>query len=621
MKVLKDNIFNKILLIKSDSDNSSQSFENFTPICDIVKEDDKYYFMPLRNELGTDRETTKEVSWLIYNKKANPKINSEYYLTEGDIMKLGNAVFIIKMIQINNLGNSKIVNNNNDENDTIMLNGSYNNSIIINEHNNLDNIETLKTQKITVFANNKEKSEEKIINKIKEEKIKNKICRICYQEEDDPLINPLIKPCKCSGSMKYIHLKCLLFWLKSKTVHSNNSIDNNNFFKSYFIEDSVQCELCKEIFPDFIKHNHIKYCLIDFDYSQENQIKKNNIISAQNFINTSHEIENNKSNIPKENDTSNEDISNFIILDTIYPLNDGNKHRCIVKFNKDNQILIGRGLENQLVLNEITVSRTHCLLTAQRNKFGKKELKLEDFESKFGTLILLQSNKYEIIKGKPLHVQIGNVHLVLTIPIKKSFFSCCNVDVIDGKNSYERINRRAIKLKYNANILSEKTDDDIYKETDNNNGIINNIHLKSTEINNNIKPINNIDINGNIYELKENVDINNKEKNEDNKDEDNKDEDNKDEDKKEEEVKTKIIKDYMDNDFEKKSFILSNKRKNIIGNINKEIKYIQTSPETNSKNLLEPKSIKILKNIHAKKEKSKKDSESVVIVEDESEKN
>ena len=621
MKVLKDNIFNKILLIKSDSDNSSQSFENFTPICDIVKEDDKYYFMPLRNELGTDRETTKEVSWLIYNKKANPKINSEYYLTEGDIMKLGNAVFIIKMIQINNLGNSKIVNNNNDENDTIMLNGSYNNSIIINEHNNLDNIETLKTQKITVFANNKEKSEEKIINKIKEEKIKNKICRICYQEEDDPLINPLIKPCKCSGSMKYIHLKCLLFWLKSKTVHSNNSIDNNNFFKSYFIEDSVQCELCKEIFPDFIKHNHIKYCLIDFDYSQENQIKKNNIISAQNFINTSHDIENNKSNIPKENDTSNEDISNFIILDTIYPLNDGNKHRCIVKFNKDNQILIGRGLENQLVLNEITVSRTHCLLTAQRNKFGKKELKLEDFESKFGTLILLQSNKYEIIKGKPLHVQIGNVHLVLTIPIKKSFFSCCNVDVIDGKNSYERINRRAIKLKYNANILSEKTDDDIYKETDNNNGIINNIHLKSTEINNNIKPINNIDINGNIYELKENVDINNKEKNEDNKDEDNKDEDNKDEDKKEEEVKTKIIKDYMDNDFEKKSFILSNKRKNIIGNINKEIKYIQTSPETNSKNLLEPKSIKILKNIHAKKEKSKKDSESVVIVEDESEKN
>ena len=615
MKILKDNIFNKILLIKLDSNNSSQSFENFTPICDIVKEDDKYYFMPLKNELGTDRDTIKEVSWLIYNKKASPKINSEYYLTEGDIMKIGNAVFKIKMIQINNLGNSKVVYNNNDENDTIMLNGSYNNSIIINEQNNLDNIETLKTQKVTVFANNKEKSEEKTINKIKEEKIKNKICRICYQEEDDPLINPLIKPCKCSGSMKYIHLKCLLFWLKSKTVHSNNSIENNNFFNSYFIEDSLQCELCKEIFPDFIKHNHIKYCLIDFDYSQENQIKKNNIISAQNFINTSHEIENNKNNIKKENDTNDQDISNFIILDTIYPLNDGNKHRCIVKFNKDNQILIGRGLENQLVLNEITVSRTHCLLTAQRNKFGKKELKLEDDGSKFGTLILLQSNKYEIIKGKPLHVQIGNMHLVLTIPTKKSFFSCCNVEVIDEKNSYERINRRAIKIKYNANILSEKTDDDIDKEKDNNYEIINNIHLKSTEINN-IKPINNIDMNSNIYELKENVDINNKIKNEDNKDEDNKDEDNKDE-----EVKTKVIKDYMDNDFEKRSFILSNKRKNLIENINKEIKYIQTSPETNSKNLLEHKSIKILKNIHAKKEKSKKDSESIVIVEDESDKN
>ena len=526
-------------------------------------------------------------------------------------MKLGNVIFRIKMIQLNNLDNDKNVNyNNNDENDTIMFNGNSNNSIIINEQNNLDNInniEVLKTQKILVFPNNKEKSEEKAINKIKEEKIKNKICRICYQEEEDCVINPLIKPCKCSGSMKYIHLKCLLFWLKSRTLHHpNNSLENNNFFNSYFIDDSMDCELCKEPFPDYIIHNHIKYCLIDFDYMQENQIKKNNIISAQNFINTNHELEDNKSNDPIKNDSNNQNISNFIILDTIYPLNDGNKYRCIIKFTKDNQIYIGRGLENQLVLNEITVSRTHCLLTAQRNKLGKKELKLEDYESKFGTLILLQSNKYEIIRGQPLHVQIGNVYLVMEIPIKKSFFSCCNVDVVDGKNTYERINKRTIKIKFNINVLKENLDDDIEKEKDNDN--INNINIKSTD-NNNTKIINNININSNIYEIKENIDVNNKEKIGDKNKED-----------KIEETKKEIIKDYMDNDFEKRSQILSGKRKNMIENINKENKYIQTSPENNSKNLLDNKSIKILKNIHAKKEKSKRDSESVVIVEDESEK-
>jgi hypothetical protein len=116
----------------------------------------------------------------------------------------------------------------------------------------------------------------------------------------------------------------------------------------------MHCELYKENFPDYIIHNHIKYCLIDFDFMQEIQVIKNNIISAQNFINTNHDIENNKNNDPTKNDSTN--ISNFIILDTFYPLNDGNKYRCIIKFTKDNQIVIGRGLESQLVLNEITVS-------------------------------------------------------------------------------------------------------------------------------------------------------------------------------------------------------------------------------------------------------------------------
>jgi hypothetical protein len=533
------------------------------------------------------------------------------------------------MIQINNLGNSKNENNNNDySNDTLMFMGNENRSIIINEQNNYDNIEALKTQKILVYANNKEKSEEKVNDIIKEEKIQNKICRICYQEEDDSLLNPLIKPCKCIGSVKYIHIKCLLEWLKSRTVHSpNNSVENNNFLNSYCINELIQCELCKENFPDYIIHNNIKYCLIDFDYSQENQIKKNsNIISAPNFVNTNNENDNNKINIQIENESNDQNSPNFIILDTIYPLNDGNKYRCIAKFTKDNKILIGRGLENQIILNEITVSRTHCLITAQMNKFGKREIKLQDDGSKFGTLLLLQSNKYEIIKGRSFQIQIGNIHLVMNIPIKKSFLSCCNVDVVDGKNSYERINSRGIKMKYTFNVLTEKSEDDIDK--DNNNESLNNINIKSTEINN-IKQKNNIDLNSNTYELKENIDINTKEIiSEDKKDEnilhDNNKEDilkeKKDINKNKDE---KAIKDDIDKDYDKKSFINSIKRKNLIENINKGIKYIQTLPDASkslSKNLLDNKSIKILKNIHINKDKSKKDSESVVIVEDESEK-
>ena len=48
-------------------------------------------------------------------------------------------------------------------------------------------------------------------------------CRICLSENytDD---NPLICPCNCDGTMKYIHLKCLQRALRSKvTTRSSES--------------------------------------------------------------------------------------------------------------------------------------------------------------------------------------------------------------------------------------------------------------------------------------------------------------------------------------------------------------------------------------------------------------
>ena len=43
-------------------------------------------------------------------------------------------------------------------------------------------------------------------------------CRICWgsEEDDGKDYNPLISPCKCTGTMGSIHLKCLKKWLESK---------------------------------------------------------------------------------------------------------------------------------------------------------------------------------------------------------------------------------------------------------------------------------------------------------------------------------------------------------------------------------------------------------------------
>jgi E3 ubiquitin-protein ligase DOA10 len=42
------------------------------------------------------------------------------------------------------------------------------------------------------------------------------VCRICLEpEEEDPIkleLNPLITPCKCSGTMRHIHIDCIKSW-------------------------------------------------------------------------------------------------------------------------------------------------------------------------------------------------------------------------------------------------------------------------------------------------------------------------------------------------------------------------------------------------------------------------
>jgi hypothetical protein len=165
---------------------------------------------------------------------------------------------------------------------------------------------------------------------------------------------------------------------------------------------------------------------------------------------------NNDNNEDDENKSKNtEEKINFIVFDTIFTLSDNNKYRFISKFDKNNEMRIGRGLENNLVLNEITVSRYHCLLTLQRNTYGNLEIKFEDENSKFGTLVLLQKNRIEILKGKPLHIQVSNVHLIIQYKKSSSLLSCCHAEVVEDKNSYEKMNYKAVKKKNIVNVLNE----------------------------------------------------------------------------------------------------------------------------------------------------------------------
>ncbi|XP_077333282.1 E3 ubiquitin-protein ligase MARCHF1 isoform X3 [Lithobates pipiens] len=59
------------------------------------------------------------------------------------------------------------------------------------------------------------------------------ICRICHCEGDEE--NPLITPCRCTGTLRFVHQACLHQWIKSS--------------------DTRCCELCKY---DFVMETKIK---------------------------------------------------------------------------------------------------------------------------------------------------------------------------------------------------------------------------------------------------------------------------------------------------------------------------------------------------------------------------
>lgn len=63
-------------------------------------------------------------------------------------------------------------------------------------------------------------------------------CRICL-ESTDSSEDPLINPCKCSGSMGSVHLNCFDQWLDSKF-----EIEKNEFY-SVVKWETIYCESCK----------------------------------------------------------------------------------------------------------------------------------------------------------------------------------------------------------------------------------------------------------------------------------------------------------------------------------------------------------------------------------------
>ena len=460
---------------------------------EIIIKDSKYYFKPnkieqLLNNSNNDKSENSSIdeldnlSWLVYKGDKIPFNKNKYKIKEGDIIKLGREWLLIRDIHISkstkkkfkiNKENTKenagiFVSYHSQTNQSLNLNKDFNNFEEDNTDEEKDNDENdieydKEVKKLNATENNNVNTK-RIFKKEKEEKSEKnkelischeseknseinkknhkKICRICYMEEMDKKINPLIKPCKCSGSMKYIHYECLLHWLKTKVLISKNIYNNNGFFSIYSL-NLIECELCKNHFTNYIKHNNKIYSLIDLEKKFDEEKKK-----------------------PKKNKENN---NNYIIFDTITPGKQDNKYRYLVKFDKNNILKIGRALEMQLILNDISVSRNHCQLKLEEDG----NIILEDNNSKFGSLVLLQTEEIEILKGQTLTIQIGTNYLNISMKRKTNLFGCCNTEEIDIRHSYEKLNSKAIKYDKSSEILNESITPESSDNENENNNLIN----------------------------------------------------------------------------------------------------------------------------------------------------
>lgn len=198
------------------------------------------------------------------------------------------------------------------------------------------------------------------------------VCRICLNEANTEE-NPLISPCKCSGTMKAIHHHCLQKWVKSK-VESRVSTKTTSFIKQ-----DICCELCHELFPIKLINNNKESLLIDFLFS-----------SPENFI-ALEEFSSDKS----------EKLALHII-----------------NVPENNKISIGRSVWSDLKLKDISVSRNHCKI-----KNIGSEFYLKDKNSKYGTLVEVKNEVK--IKDFDISLQVGRTVFKITQKKPWNFRKCC----------------------------------------------------------------------------------------------------------------------------------------------------------------------------------------------------
>ena len=174
-------------------------------------------------------------------------------------------------------------------------------------------------------------------------------CRIWFLEGSDA--KPLASTWKCSGSLKYVHIEWLRWWMSSKRTMKETDQSVIYSWKSF------ECELCKTLYSESAKQ---KYCLINYESP----------------------------------------FSSYIALECSNSNNANNVFVLNLNNNKT-QFKIGRGHDSDIRISDISVSRLHAMI----HRDGKDFI-LKDNNSKFGSLVCIRKPLL-LSDYSSIHLQLG----------------------------------------------------------------------------------------------------------------------------------------------------------------------------------------------------------------------